>query len=123
MVKKVRIRTDKVRMEAELNDSKTAGMIYNALPIEGKVNTWGEEIYFSIPVKTKIENGVAVVKEGDLGYWPPQNCFCIFFGQTPSSTTTEIRPASAVSLLGRMSGNPKDWKKVADGEKILIEKI
>jgi len=123
MAKKIVIKAGSVRMEAELNDSKTSEMIYNALPIEAEVQTWGEEIYFPIPVKAKLENGVTVVKEGDLGYWPPENCFCMFFGKTPVSTKTEIKPASAVSPLGRMLGNPKDWKKTGDGEKILLERI
>ena len=119
-MKKIQIITEKVQMEAELNDSKTAGMIFNALPIEAEVNTWGEEIYFSIPVKTSLENGVEVVKEGDLGYWPQGNAFCIFFGKTPASTDKEIKPASAVNPIGKILGNPHEWKKVSDGEKILL---
>lgn len=116
------IRAGIVRMEAELNDSKSAMKIYEALPIEGTVNTWGDEIYFPIPWRMSVENGVTVVQEGDLGFWPPQNCFCMFFGLTPASNGNEIRPASAVSPLGKMLGNPKDWKKIKSGEKIWIEK-
>lgn len=121
-MKKIQIITEKIQMEAELNDSKTAGMIYDALPIEAEVNTWGEEIYFSIPVKTGLENGVEVVNEGDLGYWPQGNAFCIFFGKTPVSTDEEIRPASAVNLIGRFLGKPEEWKKVRAGEKVVIRK-
>jgi len=123
MMKKIIIKSGKVSMEAELNDSKTSELIYSSLPMECDANTWGEEIYFPIPVKAKLENGVSAVKEGDLGYWPPQNCFCMFFGKTPVSTDDEIRPASAVSPLGKMLGNPKEWKKVHAGDKITIEKV
>jgi len=122
MVKKINIRTEKVTMEAELLETKTAKAIWNSLPIEAKVNTWGEEIYFAVPVKMGPEDAVDVVKEGDLGYWPQGNGFCIFFGKTPVSTESEIRPASPVNLIGKLLGNPKDWRKVKDGEKIVIER-
>jgi len=109
-------------MEAELLETKTAKAIWNSLPIEAKVNTWGEEIYFAIPVKKGPEDAVDVVKEGDLGYWPQGNGFCIFFGKTPVSAESEIRPASPVNLIGKLLGNPKDWRKVKDGEEIVIER-
>ena len=117
---KIKIVTNKVTMEAELNETETAKKIHQALPIETTVNTWGEEIYFTIPLKTKLEKGTTVVNLGDLGYWPAGPAFCIFFGKTPVSTETEIKPASAVTVIGRLLGNPKEWKKVSDGETIKI---
>jgi hypothetical protein len=122
MGKKIWIKTEKVAMEAELRETKTANAIWDSLPIQAKVNTWGEEIYFAIPVKMGAENAVDVVKEGDLAYWPQGNGFCIFFGKTPVSTESEIKPASPVNLIGKLLGNPRDWKKVKDGEKITIER-
>ena len=121
-MKRIKISTSEVEMEAELNQSETAKTIWEALPIEGKVKTWGEEIYFEIPVKKELENGVEVVEEGDLAYWPEGQCFCIFFGKTPISTETEIKPASSVNLIGKLLGNPKEFKKVKSGQKITIEK-
>jgi len=109
-------------MEGELFETKTGNAIWDSLPVEARVNTWGEEIYFSIPVKMGPEKAVSVVKEGDLGYWPQGDSFCIFFGKTPISTKSEIKPASPVNLIGKLLGNPKDWKKVKDGEKITIER-
>lgn len=122
-VKKIRIKTEKVEMEAELNETKTAKLIWEKLPLESKVNTWGEEIYFPIPVIVPLENEVEVVKEGDIAYWPEGHCFCIFFGKTPISTDKEIRPASAVNLVGKILGNPKEFKKVQTAERIVIEKM
>ena len=122
-MKKIKIKTEKVEMEAELNETKTAKLIWENLPIESKVNTWGEEIYFPIPVVTSLENGVEIVKEGDIAYWPEGHCFCIFFGKTPISTDKEIRPASPVNLVGKLLSNPKEWKKVKTGEKITIERL
>ena len=120
--KKITITVEDIKIRAELNDSETAQKIWKALPIEGSVNTWGDEIYFSIPVKVGLENMKAVVLEGDLGYWPPGNAFCIFFGLTPASQGDEIRPASPVNIFGKIIGDSKIFKKVSSGAKIIIEK-
>jgi len=113
-----------LNVEAELNDSKTAQLIWEALPIEGRVNTWGEEIYFAIPVSTGSEQGARdVVSSGELGYWPTGHAFCIFFGPTPASRGNEIRAASAVNVIGKVSGDPKVFLKVRDGAKITLDKV
>lgn len=119
---KIIITVDNIKIGAQLNDNKTAQKVWGALPIEGKVNTWGDEIYFSIPVNVELENAKAVVSEGDLGYWPSGNAFCIFFGLTPASQGDEIRPASAVNVFGKIIGDSKVFKKVSSGAKIIIEK-
>ena len=69
-----------IRLEAELNDTFTAKAISNILPITAAANTWGDEIYFSMPITLELENGQEVVDLGDLGYWPPGGAFCIFYG-------------------------------------------
>lgn len=122
LVKKITITTEDLKVGASLNDSKTAQNIWDALPIEGRVNTWGDEVYFSIPISVELEKAKAVVSEGDLGYWPPGSAFCIFFGLTPASQGDEIRPASPVNIFGKIIGDPKVFKKVSSGAKIIIEK-
>ncbi len=123
MEKKIRILIGELKVEAELNESKTAQMIWEALPIEGKGNLWGEEIYFSIPVKVAQEKGAReVVSAGELGYWPTGHAFCIFFGPTPASRGDEIRAASAVNIIGKVLSVPKVFLKVKDGAKITLEK-
>lgn len=121
MAKKIKIRVGGVEMEAGLNDSQTAEAIWRALPIKARANTWGEEIYFSIPVKCEEENAREVVSLGDLGYWPPGTAFCIFFGRTPASQGEEIRPASPVNVVGKVLGNAKEFKKARAGSEITIE--
>ncbi len=123
MEKKIRIITGELKVEAELNDSKTAQSIWDALPIEGSNNLWGEEIYFSIPVKSGQEKGSReVVSAGELGYWPPGHAFCIFFGRTPASRGDEIRAASAVNIIGKILSDPTVFRKARDGGKITLEK-
>ncbi len=109
-------------VKATLKDNNTAKAIYEALPITGRANLWGDEIYFSIPVDAQPENGKTVVELGDIAYWPPGHAFCIFFGPTPMSRGDEIRPASAVNLLGRVDGDPKVFKMVRNGEEVKLER-
>ncbi len=123
MEKKIRILVSELKVEAELNASKTAQLIWEALPIEGRANLWGEEIYFAIPVKAGLEQGAReVVSPGELGYWPTGHAFCIFFGPTPASRADEIRAASSVNILGKVLSDPKVFLKVKDGSKVVLEK-
>jgi len=121
-MRKIKITAGNVTALAELNDSQTATAIWEALPIQARANTWGEEIYFSIPVHLGEEKAKAVVNVGDLGYWPPGNAFCIFFGPTPVSHGEEIRPASPVNVFGQIIGDPKVFKGVRSGERVVIER-
>src|SRR4030042_7038601 len=114
-MRKIKITAGEVIAEAEINDGDTANKIWDALPIEARANTWGDEIYFSIPLHLGEQNPQEVVALGDLGYWPPGNAMCIFFGPTPVSKGKEIRPASAVNVWGRVIGDPKVLKKVRSG--------
>ncbi len=123
MSKKIRILLGETELKAELNDSKTAESIWETLPVEGKANLWGEEIYFSIPVRTGTETGAKeVVSAGEMGYWPPGNAFCIFFGPTPASRGGEIRAASPVNIIGKIPGDLKALRKASDGAKIILLK-
>ena len=118
----IRITAGPISMQASLNDSRTAGAVWEALAIVASAQTWGDEIYFAIGVKLGEESPREVVEEGDLGYWPPGQAFCIFFGPTPASRGNEIRPASAVNVLGRIDGDAKAFTKVRAGAQVTIER-
>jgi hypothetical protein len=122
MGKKIRIIAGAIEAEAELNDTSTAQAIWETLPIKGRVNLWGDEIYFSIPLSLNLEAGQGVVNIGELGYWPDGNAFCIFFGPTPVSQGDEIRPASPVTVFGKVIGDATTFKKIAEGTKITIRR-
>ena len=107
---------------AELNDTQTAEFIWQALPIKGTVQTWGDEVYFAIPLTLAQENAQDVVKVGDLGYWAPGKAFCIFFGPTPASRGKEIRPASPVNVFGRVTGDATVFKRVEASTEIALER-
>ena len=122
MGKKIKIKAGDVEVTAELNETNTARAIWEALPIKGRANCWGDEIYFSIPVSLEEEDAQGVVGMGDLGYWPPGTAFCLFFGPTPMSRGQEIVPASPVNVFGRIIGDPTVLKQVASGAEINIER-
>ncbi len=81
---KIRIETGDISLVAELNGSDTAISLYNMLPLSGMANTWGDEVYFTIPVHIdQAPDAQQEVGIGDLGFWPVGDAFCIFFGPTP----------------------------------------
>lgn len=118
----IRITAGPVSVDAELSDTSSGRAIWAALPIEAKVETWGDEVYFDIGLTLAPESPREVVASGDLGYWPPGSAFCIFFGPTPVSRGDEIRPASAVNVVGRIQGDPRVFKKVRAGTRVAIER-
>lgn len=122
MGRTIRIKAGKIIVTAELNNTMTAEAIWEALPIKGEANRWGDEIYFSIPLGLEEENPQEVVEVGDLGYWPPGNALCIFFGPTPASEGDEIRPASPVNIFGRIKGNTSTLRRVKSGTKVVIDR-
>jgi hypothetical protein len=119
----IQIHVGDVTLQGELNESPTASIIWEALPIEGRGNRWGEEIYFAIPVAAQLDDTArAVVERGDLGYWPQGHALCIFFGPTPVSRGDEIRPASPVNIVGKIRGDLRALKEVAEGTIVRLDK-
>jgi hypothetical protein len=121
--RKIRITAGEVSVEAALNDSPTATKIWDALPIEARGNTWGDEIYFSIPVDATPEKDARdLVAVGELGYWPPGTAFCIFFGRTPASTDERPRAASPVNIIGKVQGDATAFRAVSSGTRVRLER-
>ena len=118
----IKIRVGEVELDAVLNDTETAARVLKILPIQSGFNTWGDEIYFEIPVQAGPEDARETVGLGDLGYWPPGKAFCIFYGKTPASEGDEIRPASPVNLIGLVEGDPTVLKTASRAGEIVIEK-
>ena len=112
-----------IEVTAELHDTATADAVWEALPVEAAASTWGDEIYFGIPVSADEEPGASpVVEMGAVAYWPPGSALCLFFGRTPASRGNEIRAASAVNVLGSIDGDPTVLKRVPDGERITVDR-
>ena len=117
------IETDELKVKADLFDTPAARSLYEAIPLEAEARTWGDEIYFEIPVAEELdETAKEVVEIGDIGYWPTGRAMCLFFGPTPMSRGDEIRPASAVNIIGRVNGEATVFKSVSAGTRIRIGK-
>ena len=121
MAKRIYIKSGPLELEATLNDTGLAASLWSALPISAAANTWGDEIYFGIPVDAELENAQEVLDLGDLAYWPPGRAFCVFFGPTPASRGDEIRPASAVTVIGKVDGDATILKRVQRGDSVTLE--
>lgn len=120
----IEISSGELTLQAELNESPTAHEIWNKLPLEGRANAWGDEIYFEVPVAMDQESDArAEVEVGELGYWPVGWAFCIFFGPTPVSTDERPRAYSPVNVIGRVQGDAKLFKLVSDGDLVRIDRL
>ncbi len=123
-MKSIKIKVENLSVTANLYASHTAEALWEALPFEGRVNVWGEEIYFDIsPMLAPEFTAREIVDEGELGYWPNGPALCIFFGPTPVSTDEKPRAYSPVNVFGKVEGDPKVFKTVSGGATIRIEKL
>jgi uncharacterized protein len=119
---KIAIIWDKNRLEAELLDTPTAKALLAALPIESKANTWGDEVYFEIPIKTALEpDAREVVDPGTVCFWVQGSALAIPFGPTPVSKGDECRLVTKVNILGRILGDAKTLKSVRNGTRMRVE--
>ena len=120
--RRIGISAGDVSVTATLNESRTADLLWDALPLEGSANTWGDEIYFRIAVQADEEDGASdVVDMGAVAYWPPGQALCLFFGRTPASRGDEIRAASAVNVMGAIEGDATVLKRVRAGTRVVVE--
>jgi len=97
-----------------LGASATAALLWGALPLESTAQTWGREVYFSVPVETGEEDPQATVAAGAVGYWPPGAAVCLFFGQ---------QPVSPVNLIGELEDDPDALAAVRDGQVVRLERV
>ncbi len=122
--RQIQISTGNLTLTATLNDLETANQLWESLPITGRVQIWGDEIYFSIPVNVEEElDSQETVRAGAVAYWPPGSALCLFWGPTPVSAPGEIRPASAVNVVGIIDNDPTLLAQIPAGSEIVVEKV
>jgi hypothetical protein len=119
---RIAITTGEVHIEAELLDTATARAIADALPIESHAQTWGDEVYFPVPVHCALENDARdIVEAGELAFWVEGSCIAIGFGPTPISQGDEIRLAARTNIWARAIDDVKQLSIVNVGEPIRVE--
>lgn len=118
-MKKIKILTEKGKSMAEFVDKNpmTKKKIMDALPFQGRINRWGEEIYFEIPVKIGRERAQKEVEIGDIAYWPEGRAICIFLGKTPISKDKPVA-YSPVNVFARVIGDFEVLKEMRNGDTI-----
>lgn len=123
-MKKIKIMSGPVELVAMLLDTPTASAIYDKLPIESRAQTWGEEVYFEVPVQaTREANAKDVVEAGEIAFWVEGNCVAIGFGRTPISLGNEIRLAAKTNIWAITRDDVKKLATVRPGQKITIDKL
>jgi hypothetical protein len=117
------VRIGKLQLQLELLDTATTKALLAALPFESRAQTWGEEVYFTTPVRAKLEaDACQVVDPGTVCFWTEGNAIALPFGRTPISSDERPKLASRCNLLGKIVGDPRKLAAVKSGEKITVER-
>ena len=120
---KLSIRIGAVQVEVDLLETETAKSLVKALPFKSRAQTWGEEVYFSTPVKAKLEKDACqVVDPGTVCFWTEGDAIALPYGRTPISSDERPKLASRCNVLGRIVGDPRKLAAVKGGENVTVEK-
>ena len=122
-MRRIRLNFDGLAITATLRETPTADAVWDALPLDSRVNTWGDEVYFAVPVSASPEaDARSVVEVGEVAYWLAGSCIAICFGPTPVSTGDEIRLASDANIFGQVIGDAGVLRAVASGARVRVSR-
>ena len=120
---RIRIRCGTIDVVALLDDTPTTRALLHSLPCSSTASTWGEEVYFEVPVQAALEpDARQVVLPGSVCFWVQGTSLALPFGRTPASHGNECRLVTRVNVLGRIDGDPRVLAGVRDGDRVRVEK-
>ena len=120
---KINLKFSSYTINIKLRSNKTASAIKNILPFKSIVKTWGEEIYFEIPIEESLglENDAKdIINIGEIAYWIEGKCIAIGYGKTPISKGNEIKLAARTNIWGDALLNIKELNKIKDGDEVVV---
>ena len=118
---RIRIAWPKGSLAATLDDTPTARSLVAALPLSARAQTWGEEVYFEIPVKAALEKTAKqVVPPGTVCFWVEGSSLALPWGRTPISEGKESKLVSPCNVLGRIDGEARDFASVKGGDTMTL---
>jgi hypothetical protein len=123
-VARIRIAWQGGEVTAHLRDTPTASGLLGVLPCDAKAQTWGDEVYFEVPLKAQLESGASqVVDPGTVCFWVEGGALALPFGPTPVSKGGECRLVTRCNVLGKIEGEPRQLRHLKQGMAIRIERL
>jgi hypothetical protein len=121
---RIRVAWEGGEVLARLRDTETARKLLEALPCRARASTWGEEVYFEVPVRASLEpDAQQVVEPGTVCFWVEGSALALPFGRTPASRRGESRLVTRCNVLGKIEGDPRALAQVKDGDALRIERL
>ena len=121
---KIAIRWGAASLVAHLEDTPAAAALLAALPCESSASTWGEEVYFSVPISCRLEaDARQVVDPGTVCFWVEGRSLALPFGPTPVSRGSECRLVTKVNVLGKIEGDARALASIHDGDRVRVERV
>ena len=120
---KINLKFSSYTINIKLRSNKTASAIKNILPFKSIVKTWGEEIYFEIPIEESLDlenDAKDIINIGEIAFWIEGKCIAIGYGKTPISKGNEIKLAARTNIWGDALLNIKELNKIKDGDEVVV---
>ena len=120
-MKKLILKFNSKLFEVNLRDTETARLISKSVPINSKIQMWGEEIFFNTNLQVALENDAKEVMQlGELAFWTEGSAIAIGYGKTPVSIDQEIRLIGPCNVWGDGNFKKSDFDDINPGDEISL---